>query len=178
MNGLVGTRRSARPVRVVLAKQLGADIDGAWWPYSGSLAGELPNLVAALQRSLGEIVEICLNWSETDGQLDLDAMVAGSRWATATRPTRLRLIRVTGRTADVTLLVVPPRTSLALGALVMRCAAVLPIDNADRHTPLFASADSVVDTALAESARWARPARREPLDGIGHSAVEARHRLR
>jgi Family of unknown function (DUF5994) len=165
MNGLVGPRRSARPVRVVLAKQLGADIDGAWWPYSGSLATELPNLVAALQQQLGKIVEICLNWSETDGQLDLDAMVAGSRWATATRPKRLRLIRVSGHTADVTLLVVPPRTSLALGALVMRCAAVLPIGNADRHTPLFATADSVVGSALAESARWAHPIHRAVAEG-------------
>ena len=165
MNGLDGPRRCARPVRVVLAEQLGADVDGAWWPYSGSLATELPNLVVALQPSLGEVVEICLNWSETDGQLDLDAMVAGSRWATATRPKRLRLIRVTGRNADVTLLVVPPRTSLALGALVMRCAAVLPIANTDRNTPLFAIADSVVDTALAESARWARPIHRVVADG-------------
>jgi hypothetical protein len=165
MNGLVGPRRSARPVRVVLAKQLGADIDGAWWPYSASLATELPNLVAALQRQLGEIVEICLNWSETDGQLDLDALVAGSRWATVTRPSRLRLIRVSGHTTDVTLLVVPPKTSLALGALVMRCAAVLPIDNADRLTPLFATADSLVDAALAESARWARPVRSAAAEG-------------
>ncbi|MCV7158702.1 hypothetical protein H7J55_14615 [Mycolicibacterium brisbanense] len=165
MNGLEGPRRSARPVRVVLAKQLGADIDGAWWPYSGSLATELPNLVAALQQPLGEIVEICLNWSETDGQLDLDAMVVGSRWATTTRPKRLRLIRVTGRNADITLLVIPPRTSLALGALVMRCAAVLPIAGAERSTPLFATADSVVGAALAESARWARPVRKEVADG-------------
>jgi hypothetical protein len=165
VNGLVGPRRSARPVRVVLAKQLGADIDGAWWPYSASLATELPNLVAALQRPLGEIVEICLNWSETDGQLDLDALVAGSRWATVTRPSRLRLIRVSGHTTDVTLLVVPPKTSLALGALVMRCAAVLPIDNADRLTPLFATADSLVDAALAESAKWARPVRSAVAEG-------------
>jgi hypothetical protein len=157
VNGLDGPRRSARPVRVVLAEQLGADIGGAWWPCSGSLATELPNLVAALQQSLGEIIEISLNWSKTEGQLDLDAVVAGSRWPTATRPKRLRLIRVAGRTADVTLLVVPPRTSLALGALVMRCAAVLPIANADRDTPLFAIADSVVAAALAESARWAHP---------------------
>ncbi|MEE6163908.1 MULTISPECIES: DUF5994 family protein [unclassified Mycolicibacterium] len=141
----------------MLAKQLGADIDGAWWPYSGSLATELPNLVAALQQQLGEIIEICLNWSETDGQLDFDAMVAGSRWSTAMRPKRLRLVRVTGRSAEITLLVVPPRTSVALGALVMRCAAVLPIANADRNSPLFATADSVVDAALAESARWGRP---------------------
>lgn len=148
-----------------MAKQLGAGIDGAWWPYSASLATELPNLVAALQEPLGEIVGICLNWSETEGELELDAMVTPSRGPTTTRPKRLRLIRVTGRNTDVTLLMVPPRTSLALGALVMRCAAVLPIDNADRHTPLFQTADSVVDAALAESARWAHPNRRAAAEG-------------
>jgi len=165
VNGLDGPRRSARPVRVVLAKQLGADIDGAWWPNSASLATELPNLVAALQRPLGEIVEIRLNWSETEGQLDLDVMVAESRWATATRPKRPRLIRISGRTTDITLLVVPPKTSLALGVLVMRCAAVLPIDDADRGTTLFATADSVMDAALSESARWARPMHRAAAEG-------------
>lgn len=165
MNGLVGSRRSARPVRIVLAKQSGADVDGAWWPYSASLATELPNLVAALQQPLGEIVDICLNWSETDGQLDLDAMVVGSRWPTATRPKRLRLIRVAGHSSNVTLLVVPPRTSLVLGSMVMRCAAGLPIDNADRHTAVFATAESVVDAALAESARWARPIRSAAAEG-------------
>lgn len=163
MNGLAGPRRSARPVRVVLAKEMGADIGGAWWPYSGSLAAELPNLVAALHQPLGEITEICLNWSETEGQLDLDAMVNGRQWATAERPKRLRLIRVTGRTTEVTLLVVPPRTSLALGALVMRCAALMPIDNSDRDTSLFETAGSVVDAALAESVRWAHP--------VGHAVA-------
>ncbi|ORA21249.1 DUF5994 family protein [Mycobacterium aquaticum] len=160
MNGLDGPRRSARPVRVALAEQLGADIDGAWWPHSAALAAELPNLVAALQQSLGEIIEIRLNWSETEGQLDLSAMVADGRCGTATRRKRPHLIRVGGHSADVTLLVVPPRTSLQLGSLVMRCAAVLPIANADRNTSLFATADAVVDAALAESARWARPIRR------------------
>ena len=148
-----------------MARQLGADIDGAWWPNSASLATELPNLVAALQHSLGEIVEIRLNWLETEGQLDLDAMVAGSRWATSTQPKRPRLDRVSGHTTDITLLVVPPRTSLTLGALVMRCAAVLPIDDAYRDTTLFATADSVVVAALSESARWARPVHRVAAEG-------------
>lgn len=165
VNGLDGLRRSARPVRVVLAKELGAGIDGAWWPNSASLATELPNLVAVLQQSLGEIIAIRLNWSETEGELDLDAMIAGSRWATMTGPKRPRLIRLSGHTTEITLLVVPPRTSLALGALVMRCAAVLPIDSADCHTPMFATADSVVGAALAESARWARPIHRAAAEG-------------
>ena len=58
MNGLTGTRRSARPVRLALAQQLGAEIDGAWWPYTASVAGELPGLIEALRPPLGEIVDI------------------------------------------------------------------------------------------------------------------------
>ena len=58
MNGLTGTRRCARPVRIALARVLGGDIDGAWWPHSGSVASELPELIEALHRPLGEIIDI------------------------------------------------------------------------------------------------------------------------
>jgi hypothetical protein len=98
-----------------------------------------------------------------------DAMVVGSRWATPTRRKRLRLIRVARRDADVTLLVVPPRTSPALGALVIRCVAVMPSATADRNTPLFATADSVVDAALAAPMRAVR--RSEPA-AIRHCRKE------
>jgi Family of unknown function (DUF5994) len=45
-----GPRRSARPARIALATLLGGDIDGAWWPHTASVAGELPELVEALHR--------------------------------------------------------------------------------------------------------------------------------
>jgi hypothetical protein len=35
VNGLTGSRRLARPVRLALAQQLGGDIDCAWWPHAG-----------------------------------------------------------------------------------------------------------------------------------------------
>ena len=38
VNGSAGARRCARPVRITLARVLGRDIDGAWWPHSGSVA--------------------------------------------------------------------------------------------------------------------------------------------
>jgi len=49
VNGSAGARRCARPVRITLARVLGGDIDGAWWPHSASVAGELPELIGALQ---------------------------------------------------------------------------------------------------------------------------------
>ncbi|WP_435405165.1 DUF5994 family protein [Mycolicibacterium houstonense] len=80
MNGLTGARRLASPVRIALADQLGADIDGAWWPHTASVAGELPELVGALHPSLGEVVDIRINWSAAEGQLDLNTIVTGNRW--------------------------------------------------------------------------------------------------
>jgi hypothetical protein len=45
MNGMKGPRRSARPARIALATLLGGDIDGAWWPHTASVAGELLELI-------------------------------------------------------------------------------------------------------------------------------------
>ena len=53
MNGLARSRRASRPIRVTLARQLGSEIDGAWWPHTASVATELPELVGALHRPLG-----------------------------------------------------------------------------------------------------------------------------
>jgi hypothetical protein len=50
MNGMKGPRRSARPARIALATLLGGDIDGAWWPHTASVAGELLELIEALHR--------------------------------------------------------------------------------------------------------------------------------
>jgi hypothetical protein len=50
VNGMRGPRRSARRARIALATLLGGDIDGTWWPHTASVAGELPELVDALQR--------------------------------------------------------------------------------------------------------------------------------
>ena len=48
MNGVAGSRRASRPIRLTLCETLGGVIDGAWWPHSGSIAAELPDLVGAL----------------------------------------------------------------------------------------------------------------------------------
>ena len=50
--------RSANPVRLSVANQLGGDIDGAWWPRVDRMTVELPGLVAALTPMLGEITSI------------------------------------------------------------------------------------------------------------------------
>jgi hypothetical protein len=154
VNGLTGTRRLARPVRLSLASQLGADIDGAWWPHTASVARELPELIGVLHAPLGEIVDICINWSATDGPLDLNAIVTGTRSIDRPGPRRPRLMVVEGRGACAKLLVVPYMTSQTLGAMVMRCAAGLPAFHADRDSQLLETAHSVMSAAKAESAMW------------------------
>ena len=57
-----------------MAGTLGGDIDGAWWPHSASVAGELPELIGALHRPLGEIIDIRINWSATEAAPDLNSM--------------------------------------------------------------------------------------------------------
>ncbi len=155
MNGLTGSPRLARPVRLTLATQLGGDIDGAWWPYSNSVAQELPGLIGTLHDRLGEVVDIGINWPVTEGPLDLETLVGGSRTPALTKPRRLRLMFVDGRDGCAKLLVVPPMTSADLGALVLRCAASMPVPEQERDGRTMNIADLVVRTAQVESANWA-----------------------
>jgi hypothetical protein len=154
VNGLTGTRRLARPVRLTLAGQLGGDIDGAWWPYSNSVAQELPGLIEGLHEPLGEIVDIRINWPVTEGPLDLETLVAGTRRVVSNSCRRLRLMHVDGRRGCARLLVVPHMTSTDLGGLVMRGAARMPVLGLERDSRMFATAELVVRTAQVESAQW------------------------
>jgi hypothetical protein len=154
VNGLSGTRRVARPVRLLLARQLGADIDGAWWPHSASVASELPELIGVLHAPLGEIVDIGINWSPTEGPVDLESIVTGARVIDRPGPRRPRLMMVEGRTACAKLLVVPYMTSQNLGATVMRCAAGLSASLEERDSKLWDLAHSLMGIAKAESAVW------------------------
>lgn len=168
MNGLNGTRRSARPVRLSLARQLGAGIDGAWWPHTASVARELPELIGVLHRPLGEIVDIGINWSTAEAPLDLLSIVSDGKTLLGAQHRRPRLMVVEGRGACARLLVVPPLTSKALGAMVMRCAAALPSSLADRQTPSYDIATRVMRAAIAESAKWV-----ERLQGQSGSEIVA-----
>ena len=52
---------------------------------AASVAGELPELIGALHRPLGEIVDIKINWSPTDAAPDLDSASSSSPWTTSQR---------------------------------------------------------------------------------------------
>ncbi|MFZ0832047.1 MAG: DUF5994 family protein [Mycobacterium sp.] len=154
MNGLTGSRRSARPVRVALHTSLGKDIDGAWWPHTGSVAAELPTLIEALHRPLGEIVDITINWSSTECAPDLNSMCYGAMVIPGRTSKPQRLMVVTGSLAHATLLVVPHMTAAPLGWMVLRRAAHIPMPLGERDTQVFRTADNVVRAAQEESAVW------------------------
>ncbi|MDZ5085277.1 DUF5994 family protein [Mycolicibacterium parafortuitum] len=153
MNGMARSRRAASPTRLALARLSTGSIDGAWWPHSALIAAELPDLVGALHRILGEVVDIRINWSATEGQLDLETIAAGTRMMKGdTVPRRPRLMFVAGRERRVKLLVVPSMTSQALGLMMLRTAAGLPADDADNR--VSDTAHAVWQLAEVESAQW------------------------
>ncbi|GAC1396033.1 MAG: DUF5994 family protein [Mycobacterium sp.] len=169
MNGLTGARRLARPVRLALAQELGADIDGAWWPHTGLVAGELPELIEVLHRRLGEIVDICINWSATEAAVDLSSVVTGALWQRGEQRRCHRLMAVSGRTARAKLFVVPHLTSQGLGAMVMRCAAARPVESSERSSAEYETAEIIVQAARDESASWSL--RSHDLDAVGTTAA-------
>ena len=155
MNGMRASRRLARPVRVALATLLGSDIDGAWWPRTASVAGELPELIEALHRPLGEIVDISINWSSTERAPDLESMSYCAKSMPGWRDGRQHIMVIAGRRARAKLLVVPHMTTPALGWMVLRRAAAVPIPAAEQDSHVFHTADFVMRTAQTESASWA-----------------------
>ena len=155
MNGIAGSRRAAKPIRLTLAESLGGVIDGAWWPHSALIAAELPDLVGALHKPLGEIIDMRINWSPSDGQLDLESIATGVKLHRENDSYRRpRLMSVVGRNARVRLLVIPSMTSQALGAIVVRAAAGLPTWGGTGDSKLFETAQVVIGVAKAESAKW------------------------
>jgi hypothetical protein len=155
VNKAVHGRRLSSPVRLALAIELGAPLDGAWWPHSAAIANELPELIDALSLRLGEIIAISVNWSSLEGSPDLDALVR----ATIANPDRiishLRLMTVTGSRCSANLLVVPSRTSSALAVMVLRQAAALPVFPVEMETREFRVSNEIVQAARAESAACA-----------------------
>ena len=108
------------------------------------MGDELPDLIKALHGRLGEIVDISVNWSELQSSPDLNSF----DWQRKPQ----RLMTITGRDAEVNLLVVPYLTSAALAIMVLRQAAALPIDPAHCETKAFRTAECIVQAARAEKA--------------------------
>jgi hypothetical protein len=147
-------RRLLKAPRVTLAYALGDDgIDGAWWPHTIAVARELPGLIEAVGERLGHIGDIRINWSATDGVLDLDQLTRrGVAAIPGLKARRQRVITIAGDKAQANLLVVPSGTSPGLATLVLRRAASLPILSRHLDTAAYQTANEIVRSAAAECA--------------------------
>jgi hypothetical protein len=153
MISMVGARRPTSPVRLTLASRLGNEIDGAWWPHSGLISRELPELVSVLDVRLGQINDINVNWSSLQRQPDLNW-----DWWQGIHP---HIMTVGGRDARAKLLIVPHRTGTALAVMVLRRAAGLPIYAAHRDSRAFETAERIVRVARGERMFEVHPSRRD-----------------
>ena len=127
-----------------MARELGRDIDGAWWPRADRITNELPGLVAALTPVLGEINSINVNWSPLQRPPELN-------WPGWERK-RQHVMTVNGARAAANLLIVSYATYRALALMLLRCAANLPIEAADCAKPAFMIAGSVLRAAHEQRA--------------------------
>ncbi|OBG73568.1 hypothetical protein A5714_05140 [Mycobacterium sp. E2462] len=135
----------ANPVRFSLARELGGDIDGAWWPRADRIANELPGLIAGLTPRLGEISAISVNWSPLQRPPDFN----WPGWEQ--RPQHV--MTFDGSAERVNLLVVSYATHSGLALMVLRCAAGLHVEAADRTKAVYLTADSILHVARRQRSR-------------------------
>ena len=137
-------RCQANSLRLTLAVELGHEIDGAWWPHADRITNELPNLVAVLTPLLGDIDSINVNWSPLQRPPDLN-------WR-GWEHKRQHVMTLRGAHHSANLLIISYATHSALAIMLMRCAANLPIDVADRAKLAFSTAGSILRAAQQQRA--------------------------
>jgi hypothetical protein len=91
----VAGRPRADPVRLCVARLLGHDIDGAWWPRADRIANELPSVVPVLIPLLGHITSINVNRPPLPGPPNLNWL--GWRY----KPQHVMTVNGDGASADL-----------------------------------------------------------------------------
>ncbi len=129
-------------LRLSIARQLGRDIDGAWWPRADRITNELPSLIATLIPMLGDITSINVNWPPLQRPPDFN-------WP-GWEHKRQHVMTLNGGESRANLLIIPYATESALALMVLRRAADLPIDPADQAKPAFCTASSILQAALRQ----------------------------
>ena len=135
-----------------MARELGRDIDGAWWPRVDRITNELPRLVAVLTPLLGDITSINVNWPPLQRPPDFN----WSGW----EHKRQHVMTVSGEDVCANLLVIPYSTYSTLARVLLLCAAGLPIEALDRKKPAFLTAGSILLAAQRQRASSCRQSQR------------------
>ena len=118
---------AAPPARVALktADLSHGPLDGAWWPRSRDLLGELPALVDALDPLWGRITRIAVNsrhWPVVPRKVPVNGHVVKAGWFGAELdPHKLLLLSYAPGRWD--LLVIPPETDSTVAARLMAASA-------------------------------------------------------
>lgn len=101
------------------------DVDGAWWPGSRDLTGELPALLAALGARLGAVERVTYNlsvWDPPPRRLAVDGRVVRLE-GFLSQPADVVTVVGRGGRRRLTLLVVPPDTDPATAERVVARAS-------------------------------------------------------
>lgn len=134
-------------------------VDGAWWPLSDDLAGELLDLLAVLSVRLGSVDRVMYNLAEW-------AKMPSWRLTTGGRTVRLdgyrlqpaNTLQVQGIGRErILLLVVPSDTDPDVAHEAMMTAAAAP-DNASSVSDLLITPVALKDEATAQPVACDRPA--------------------
>ncbi|BBX61343.1 hypothetical protein MSAS_05170 [Mycobacterium saskatchewanense] len=169
MTRSLGSRGLPSPVRLSVARELGRDIDGAWWPRVDRITNELPQLVTVLTPMLGDISSINVNWPPLQRPPDFN-------WP-GWEQKRQHVMTIGGTNGVANLLIIPYATYSALAVMLLRSAANLPIETADRDKPAFLTACSILRAAQ----RQRDPAVADATDGDNHTggvATRSRRKAR
>jgi hypothetical protein len=150
--GAGGARHPASGVRLTLASRLGNDVDGAWWPRTGLISRELPELVSILEGRLGQVNDINVNWSALQCQPDLNWA-----WWQGISP---HIMTIRGGDARAKILIVPYRTGTALAVMLLRRAAGLSVLAAHRDSRACLTAECIIRAAKGERMFEVRRSRR------------------
>ncbi|MGC4962145.1 DUF5994 family protein [Gordonia sp. DT218] len=129
------------PTRLQLAPDLTLPIAGAWLPYTSQISQELPALQAAGRSRLGTITRIDVNWRNFARYPGFDS---------ENSPDMLPLMSITADHAEVTLLVIPPRTQSALAATLLRQAGQCTSSPGSEHSHLYRDAQRILRRAALQ----------------------------
>ena len=111
-------------------------VDGAWWPHSGDLVDELPDLLTVLSVRLGGVARVVYNlgeWATAPRKISLDGRVIRLDGYRRQPPNTIEVLNGSG--GRTILLVVPPGTEPDHAHTVAMAAAAT--DNASTVSSLL-----------------------------------------
>ncbi|TFV61484.1 hypothetical protein E4P42_00875 [Mycobacterium sp. PS03-16] len=99
-------------------------VDGGWWPHSGDLSTELPDLLAVLSVRLGSVERVAYHlgeWADAPRKIRIDGHTVKLDGFRRQPPNTIGIS--SGRGNDITLLVVPAQTEADRAHTIVMAAA-------------------------------------------------------